>query len=347
MRAPYHDETVVMVNTTRYGGCGGARAVYSAGSGSATEVAVHELGHSLGGLADEYGGNDSCGTYAGEVNTSLDDRRGAWPEWIDDLGDPREGGQYYNQCIYRPLDNCEMRSLNQPFCPVCNQHWALTYFGHPRVAPTAPVAGMTPGSPADATVGVPRTFTAETRLATGPSVTNEFEWLVQAPSDSEPQPVASGSPQYTHTFDEQGQHTLICRVIADTNFIKPYRYGANVDEAEWIVNVGALAPPGEVSAPSSNEPLLFASRDSLVWEDATELGAFTYNLYRGDTIDLPLNEFGSCHESGLELNGASDTGIPPAGTCWTYLVSGSNPAGEGTLGQRTGGLERLPGTACP
>lgn len=54
LRAPADDVTVVMVNTSRYGGCGGVRAVYAAGNGSATEIAVHELGHALAGLADEY-----------------------------------------------------------------------------------------------------------------------------------------------------------------------------------------------------------------------------------------------------------------------------------------------------
>ncbi|MBT8208355.1 MAG: M64 family metallopeptidase, partial [Acidimicrobiia bacterium] len=141
LRAPAVDTTVVMVNTDRYGGCGGARAVYSAANGAALEVAVHELGHSLAGLADEYQGNASCGGFAGGINTSTDPVSGAWPEWIAETGAPVEGGQYYDQCIFRPLSNCEMRSLNQPFCPVCNQRWSLVYFGHPRVSPTAPISG--------------------------------------------------------------------------------------------------------------------------------------------------------------------------------------------------------------
>ena len=43
LRAPAHDETIVLVNTDRYGGCGGSRAVYSAANAAATEIAVHEL----------------------------------------------------------------------------------------------------------------------------------------------------------------------------------------------------------------------------------------------------------------------------------------------------------------
>jgi len=54
LRAPAHDETIVMVNTDRYGGCGGERAVYSAANSSATEIAIHEMGHTAFALADEY-----------------------------------------------------------------------------------------------------------------------------------------------------------------------------------------------------------------------------------------------------------------------------------------------------
>ena len=97
LRAPYRDETIVMVNTTRYGGCGGSRAVYSAGNSAATELAVHEVGHSLGGLADEYAYTDACGSTAGEINTSLNPDEGAWHEWIGDLGAPVEGGRIGNE----------------------------------------------------------------------------------------------------------------------------------------------------------------------------------------------------------------------------------------------------------
>ena len=154
LRAPDQDTTVVMVNTTRYGGCGGARAVYGAGNSSATEIAIHELGHSLAHLADEYGGDPSCGAGTG-INVSMDSTNGNWPEWIADLGAPREGAKYYDQCIYRPVDACEMRVLNSQFCPVCNQQWALTIFGHPNVSPTAPLESQDPASPAFTNVGMP------------------------------------------------------------------------------------------------------------------------------------------------------------------------------------------------
>jgi len=346
LRAPYQDETIVMVNTPRYGGCGGARAVYSAANSAATEIAVHELGHSLGGLADEYGGDPDCGNHADEINTSLIPGIGAWPEWVAEIGPAWEGGQYFDRCVYRPLSTCEMRALNQPFCPVCNQQWALVIFGHPRVGPTAPLAAAQPPSPVAAFTSIPVSFSVQTRLATGPAVTNEIEWSVQGPADPEPVVVATDRTEYVHTFEETGTFTVACRVTADTNFIKPVKFGANVDEAVWLVDVAVLAAPSEVSAPGSGTPLVFSGTDSLAWEDAAYLGAWAYNLYRGDLSGLAAGGYGDCDQPGLESNGATAAAAPPVGTAWFYLVSGVNPAGEGPLGLDSQDRLRVPAAPC-
>jgi hypothetical protein len=345
LRAPAQDETIVMVNTSRYGGCGGARAVYSAANSAATEVAVHELGHSLAGLADEYSYNDGCGTGASEINTSLDSSA-AWPEWSQELGPGREGAQYYTQCIYRPLDNCEMRSLNQPFCPVCNQRWSLVVFGHQRVSSTAPVVAAAPGSPVTAYRDVPMEFSVEPRLSVGPGVTNSFTWSLQGPGDLEPYVVATGTPAHTQLFDEPGTHTLTCEVVADTNFVKPEKYGSNRDVASWDVDVQALAPPPEVSPPGAAQALLFPGSAILTWEDLDQ-DALTYNVYRGIPTDLSAGEFGECFASGLATNSAPVDPIPDPGVCWTFLVSGTNPAGEGPLGQGSHGTPRPNLSPCP
>jgi len=241
LRAPARNVTIIMVNTTRYGGCGGSRAVYAAGASSAEDIAVHELGHSLAGLSDEYAGNSSCGSRSG-VNVSTDAVNGAWPEWITDLGAPREGARYYDQCIFRPQANCDMRSLNRPFCAVCNQHWAITIFDHWQVAPTAPITSAAPASPVAAAIGVPVDFTVATRLAIGSAV-NAYSWMIQGPGFPTPTLVSSAGPSYQHTFADGGTYTVTFEVIADTNFIKPARYGANVESTTWTIDVQCGGPP--------------------------------------------------------------------------------------------------------
>ena len=41
------------------------------------------------------------------------------------------------------------------------------------------------------------------------------------------------------------------------------------------------------------------------------------------------------------------TELPPSEVCWTYLISGVNVAGEGSLGIDSFGVPRAPGTPCP
>lgn len=239
LRAPASDAKVVMVNTARYGGCGGQRAVYSAANGSATDVAAHELAHSLANLADEYVSNSGCGAEAGGINTSTNVSTGAWPEWIADLGAPWLGAQYWSQCIYRPAPDCTMRSLGSQFCSVCNQRWALTIFGHNRVAPTAPIEAASPVSPMEVLIGANQDFSVTPRLAIGPGVTNAFTWKLQGPGYPTPTVVATGSPSHSRTFSPAGAYTLTCEVVADANYVKPSKNGANVDVASWTVQVFA------------------------------------------------------------------------------------------------------------
>jgi hypothetical protein len=130
------DMKLVTVNATQYGGAGGAYAVYAGGNSTATDIALHELGHSFAGLADEYGGN--TGTYTGSEPTQVDvtkDSTGAkWSRWlgynqplIGTIG-AYEGGLYYDHGIYRPSSNSKMRSLGRPFDAVGREEIILDIY---------------------------------------------------------------------------------------------------------------------------------------------------------------------------------------------------------------------------
>jgi hypothetical protein len=346
LRAPYRDETVVMVHTTRYGGCGGIRAVYSAAAPAALEIASHELGHTLGGLADEYGHDPGCGVAAGEVNTSTDPVSGAWPEWIADLGAPREGAQYYRLCLYRPFDECAMRNLGQPFCPVCVQQLSLEIFGHARVGPTAPVAAQLPQPSVAAWTDVPVDFSVVTRLPVGDTVTNRLTWTLDEPGHAMPQVVATDTPRLTHAFADPGTYTVEVEVVADANLVKRVKDGANVDRASWVVNVEPLTLPGEVSAPGSAEPLEFLDVTHVAWEDASQAGVFGYHLYRGDLDDLASGVYGACLQANVDGSSTTVPAVPAAGGAWCYLISGVNPVGEGPLGAGSSGVPRPNGFPC-
>ena len=145
---PLKHQVLCIVNSTKYGGSGGAIATCSVHP-QANNIAIHEMGHSAFGLADEYGGNGS-GTPSGEPsqpNVTRDTNRNTnkWRTLI--LGStpmpsqcdgscasstcvppgtpPAAGavgtyeGAIYSDCnTYRPLPSCYMRDYG-PFCPVC------------------------------------------------------------------------------------------------------------------------------------------------------------------------------------------------------------------------------------
>lgn len=106
-------------------------------------------------------------------------------------------------------------------------------------------------------------------------------------------------------------------------------------------------PPREVSPPGSPSPLVVRKWD-LEWEDGAASGSTTFNLYRGEMLDLRRSRSGGgCLRSGLVVPRATDTEIP---STWDrfffYLVAGRNAAGEGPLGSGTHD-PRVPYWSCP
>jgi IgA Peptidase M64/von Willebrand factor type A domain len=145
-RVPGVDQVLCIVNSSKYGGSGGAVATSSTHA-QAAEIAIHEIGHSAFALADEYeNGGTATGTEPGQPNVTFDPNR-ATNKWRDlvaattpmpsscypdcaagctpPASPPAAGavgayeGAIYVHCgAYRPLPNCYMRDYN-PFCPVC------------------------------------------------------------------------------------------------------------------------------------------------------------------------------------------------------------------------------------
>jgi hypothetical protein len=165
-QVPEWDQALVVVNSSKWGGTGGTVGVTSTAS-DWEYIAVHELGHSAFGLADEYEYWAGCGidTYqnyhppsepaAPNVTIQTDRNQLKWSHLIlgstplpttsnanCSLCDPQpnpfptrtvvglyEGADYYHCDAFRPAFNCMMRNL-VPFCPVCSERieWTLSSF---------------------------------------------------------------------------------------------------------------------------------------------------------------------------------------------------------------------------
>lgn len=147
-QVPLRHQVLCIVNSSKYGGSGGTIATCSTNV-QASQIAIHEIGHSAYGLADEYGGN-GAGIPAGEPaqpNVTRNTNR-ATNKWnaliaattpmpsqcdpscaastcVPPAMPPPAGavgtyeGAIYSDCnTYRPLPSCYMRDYG-PFCPVC------------------------------------------------------------------------------------------------------------------------------------------------------------------------------------------------------------------------------------
>ena len=140
------DQIIIMVNNEKYGG-GAIYNFYAVTSlnGYSKFVLPHELGHSFGGLADEYVDEElSYGDIHVEQAepqepniTNLKDFDSKWKSMLPP-GTPvptpdaqvsrnecgplgvYEGAGYASKGVYRPAMHCMMRDY-APFCPVCRQ----------------------------------------------------------------------------------------------------------------------------------------------------------------------------------------------------------------------------------
>lgn len=142
---PY-EHIIVLANTEQYGGGGifNSFTITSTKHRAYMPVVVHEFGHSFAGLADEYFYEEdpyetiyslSVEPWAQNI-TTLIDFDSKWKNLLD----PRtpiptpmnekesypigvyEGAGYRANKIYRPADDCRMRSNFAPaFCPVCQR----------------------------------------------------------------------------------------------------------------------------------------------------------------------------------------------------------------------------------
>ena len=128
--APKVDQILALANSDTYGGAGGSYATASGGNAMSALISPHELGHSLGGLQDEYDyytRGVTTGDYKGSEPSSkhltllteqqMRDQQAKWWRW---LGEPSEsggiigryeGGNYYSTGIFRPSRHSIMKTL--------------------------------------------------------------------------------------------------------------------------------------------------------------------------------------------------------------------------------------------
>ena len=222
---------LVMVNDDRYGGCASTFAVSYTG-GSMSEVQAHELGHSLGQLADEYeySGQTYTGGEPSQPNITTDPAGTKWQIWQGTQGIGSFQGAGYNQFgLYRPRIDCLMRSLGQPLCRVCQESITLITNAYANV-----VTSTTPdaSSPLQVVVPASQTFSFTHFVPTNNNPL--IEWLV----DGVVQP---GANTTSFTLDTTqvalGPHTVSATVLDRSDRVRSDPHLHMLERVDWSVQV--------------------------------------------------------------------------------------------------------------
>tara|TARA_R110000868_G_scaffold8478_5_gene43940 strand:- start:25260 stop:26681 length:1422 start_codon:yes stop_codon:yes gene_type:complete len=120
---PTYDQALILVNSAEYGGSGGEFPMAYTGYWGAN-VIMHELGHSLFNLKDEYYPGDELAAEAINMTQETDSNLIKWKNWLNINGI----AIYQHTCAsgncanwYKPYQNCIMEKIDKPFCSVCKE----------------------------------------------------------------------------------------------------------------------------------------------------------------------------------------------------------------------------------
>jgi hypothetical protein len=132
------DITIVLVNSKAYGGAGGPVAWATTGNLNSAEILLHELGHTIAQLGDEYldpalGGTPLTQPLNLANVTSVKDAP-PWQAWMgyeDELGKigVYEGGYYRATGVWRATQDSKMLHLGKPFNAPQKEALALSFYG--------------------------------------------------------------------------------------------------------------------------------------------------------------------------------------------------------------------------
>lgn len=255
---PDYDQAFVVVNSSYYGGSGGAYATSTTHNAS-IEVSIHEIGHSFANLADEY----AIGGQGEKPNrtTNTNPLTIKWKNWlgINNIGIYPIGVGGYQ----RPHQNCKMQFLNSPFCSVCTEAFIDRIHQLVNMIDT-----YSPSTLSFTLTNANDVNFSMTHIPTTPS-TITVNWYL----NENPAPFATNVPNVSIPFNTFiiGPNTVRVEVVDNTTLSKTYLPGVGyVNNLTWAVtkpislDVNLLNFTGSVNV--KNEGILdweIASTDDL------------------------------------------------------------------------------------
>ncbi|WP_353719584.1 M64 family metallopeptidase [Dyadobacter sp. 676] len=122
---PAYDLVILLANTRYYGGAGGGVAIFSLEEQS-NNIGVHEIGHTLADLADEYW-QEPYGFYSREgpnITANGSTNTVKWKNWLNSppIGVYQYGSEGEAARWYKPAQGtCLMEYINNGYCAVCRE----------------------------------------------------------------------------------------------------------------------------------------------------------------------------------------------------------------------------------
>ncbi|MFE5947829.1 M64 family metallopeptidase [Streptomyces sp. NPDC056480] len=219
-------QIVALAHSSTYGGAGGGYATASGGNALSSLITPHEIGHSLGGLQDEYdyyARGVPGGTYSGPEPSSahhtllterqMSGQRAKWWRWLGEESEAggvigrHEGGMYSTKGVWRPSRHSLMKTLGYAFDQVEREVMVR--------AISAKVNLVQDHTPNTSPVGADRTLWVDTLHPVGGALT--VTWRL----DGRTLPTRGARTVDLRTLRlSPGTHTLTATVTDPTPFVR-------------------------------------------------------------------------------------------------------------------------------
>lgn len=247
-------QLLALGNSDTYGGAGGAYATASGGNAMSALITPHELGHSLGGLQDEYdyyargergapytGGEPSSVHHTLLTEQNMVAQQKKWYRWLgeqSESGGPigrYEGGMYAGTGVWRPSAHSMMKTLGYYFDQVEREQMTQRISAKTNI--------LADGVPASAPVGADRVLWIETMHPVSHQL--DVTWTLDGTV------LARGTRHVDmSTVDlTAGRHTITATVVDPTDFVRDpaVRASAALTQSRtWTVDTALTTPVNPV-----------------------------------------------------------------------------------------------------